>query len=330
MASIKDVAKYSNVSITTVSRVLNNRGYISKETKEKVVNAMEVLDYVPNEIARSLFRKKSNILGIIIPSIAHPFFGELVKHIEFYAYKSNYKLLLCNSLSQKEKEKEYIEMLKANQVDGIIMGSHTTQINEYIDLKLPIVSVDRKMSNDIPCVCSDNYAGGVIATRHLLEQGCKHILHFSGSLKTNMLANQRTEAFIFECENKNIEYRCFEMEEVLFGDLMHHKQMYEIIKENRNADGIFTTSDVMAATANQICAELGIQIPNKMKIVGYDDSMVASLTFPTITTVRQPIELISKNIVKCLTMQIDGEFVEHTAILPVELIVRGTSMCFER
>lgn len=113
------------MSVTTVSRVLNNRGYISDNIREKVYQAMKELDYQPNEIARSLFRRKSNIIGFILPTVAHPFFGELTSYIEYYAYNQNYKILLCNSHMDKNKERDYIDMLKRNQVDGIIMGSHT-------------------------------------------------------------------------------------------------------------------------------------------------------------------------------------------------------------
>ena len=106
MATIKDVAKAAGVTVTTVSRVLNNRGYISEMTRKKVYAAMKDLDYQPNEIARSLYRKKSNIIGLIIPAVSHPFFGEMANYIEFYAYEQGYKILLCNSHLDREKEKK--------------------------------------------------------------------------------------------------------------------------------------------------------------------------------------------------------------------------------
>src|SRR5690606_18975916 len=102
MATIKDIAEKVGVSVTTVSRVLNNRGYLSEDLKRRVHEAMEELNYQPNELARSLFRKKTNIIGLIIPDISHPFFGEIASHVEYYAHKNRYKVLLCNSQLNKK------------------------------------------------------------------------------------------------------------------------------------------------------------------------------------------------------------------------------------
>jgi family./Bacterial regulatory proteins, lacI family. len=173
MATIKDVAERAGVTVTTVSRVLNNRGYISEKTREKVYEAMKELNYQPNELARSLYRKKSYLIGLLIPSVAHPFFAELTNYIEYYAYQNDYKILLCNSGQDVEKEKEYIDMLKRHQVDGIIIGSHTLKAEQYINVNLPIVAIDRYFSEKIPYVASDNYNGGVLATKLLIQKGCK-------------------------------------------------------------------------------------------------------------------------------------------------------------
>src|SRR5690606_38079980 len=172
MPTIKDVAEKAGVTVTTVSRVLNNRGYISEATRQKVYKAMEELNYQPNELARSLFRGRSHLLGLIIPTVAHPFFGELSASIEAYAHSKGYKVLLCNSQLNRKKEKEYIEMLKRHQVDGIIMASHTMEVDEFAKVNLPIVTFDRRIGADIPYVSSDNYQGGKLATNLLIDKGC--------------------------------------------------------------------------------------------------------------------------------------------------------------
>jgi len=129
--TIKDVAAKSGVTVTTVSRYLNKRGYISEATASKIESVMNELGYVPNEIARSLYRKKSSIFGIIVPTTVHPFFGELVSAIDGAAYEHGYKILLCESRLDRQKEKDYVEMLKRHKVDGIIMASHTLDVDEY-------------------------------------------------------------------------------------------------------------------------------------------------------------------------------------------------------
>ncbi|NLL09128.1 MAG: LacI family transcriptional regulator, partial [Firmicutes bacterium] len=194
MPTIRDVAEKAGVSVTTVSRVLNNRGYISEATRKKVYKAMEELDYQPNEVARSLFRKRSNIIGLIVPTVAHPFFAELTAYVETYAYARGYKVLICNSQLDASKEQEYVGMLRRNQVDGIIMASHTLEVEEYKKLNLPVVTFERFISNRIPYVTSDNYQGGKLAVELLLERGCKMIAHMCGSLHLDMLANQRHRA----------------------------------------------------------------------------------------------------------------------------------------
>lgn len=175
MTTIKDVAKAAGITVTTVSRVLNNRGYISDLTRKRVYEVMEQLNYQPNEIARSLHRSKSNILGIIVPKVSHPFFAELTNYVEFYAYQAGYKVLICNSYSDSVKERDYIGMINRNQVDGFIICSYTQDTSEYINSSLPIVAIDRDFSNGVPYITADNYNGGILATNLLIDKGCKKL-----------------------------------------------------------------------------------------------------------------------------------------------------------
>ena len=134
---IKDVAKVAGVSPTTVSRVLNNRGYISEETRKKVYDAMEEINYYPNEIARALLNNRTYFVGVIVPTVTSPFHGEVVEQIEYYLSQKNYKMLLCNSKNQMDTEKAYIDMLRRNQVDGMIVGTHNAVVETYSKLKMP-------------------------------------------------------------------------------------------------------------------------------------------------------------------------------------------------
>src|SRR5690606_28060339 len=149
---------------------------ISDKTREKVQKAMNELNYFPNEVARSLFNKRSNLIGIIVPTTTNPFFGELTFHLENICASRGYKVLLCNSLNQIDKEEKYLEMLLRNQVDGIIVGTHNQGILDYHKQNLAVVAVDRYLSETIPVVSSDNYEGGKIATELLISEGCKDIV----------------------------------------------------------------------------------------------------------------------------------------------------------
>src|SRR5690606_35909833 len=141
------------------------------ETRQKVEMAIKELDYQPNQIARALLKNQSNLIGMIVPDLSHPLFSELIHWVEAFANEKNYKVLVCNSLQESEKESNYISMLRQNRVDGIIMCSHSLEVEEYLKLSLPLVSFDRIISPSIPYVASDNYKGGELATTHLIEKG---------------------------------------------------------------------------------------------------------------------------------------------------------------
>lgn len=181
MATLKDVAAKAGVTVTTVSRMLNNRGYISQQTREKVLAAMKELDYHPNELARSLTKRHTNIIGIIVPSVAHPFFSQAVNELEMAASASGYKTLLCNSFHQAYKEMEYLDMLRAHKVAGVVLCSRTQDIGGHLESGLPIVTFERSDAGNVSSVSCDNFQGGVLATEHLIARGCRCLLHFSGS-----------------------------------------------------------------------------------------------------------------------------------------------------
>lgn len=325
MANIKDVAEVSGVTVTTVSRVLNNRGYISEATRQKVYDAMEKLDYQPNEIARSLFRKKSNLLGLIIPDVSHPFFAQLTSYIEYYAYNCGYKVLLCNSYSDVIKEKDYIDMLKRHQVDGIIMGSHNLETADYLNLKLPIVAIDRYLSNEIPYITSDNYRGGVLATELLISKGCKKLAHISGPLELNTPANKRYKGFMDVVKEKNIEHVVVETRLNDFGNQEYKKIISDLFHEHPDIDGVFVSSDMIGATLISVSKSIKKKIPKDIKIVGYDDISIASLMVPSLTTIRQPIEEMGRLSIDLIVRQIEGKEISIENIMPITLIERKTT-----
>jgi len=324
LATLKDIAKGAGVTVTTVSRVLNNRGYISDETREKVYQVMKELNYQPNEIARSLSRKKSNIIGLIIPTIAHPFFSELSFYLEYYAYKEGYKLMLCNSQMEAKKEKEYIDMLRAHQVDGLILASHTLDVEEYINIELPLVTFDRKV-RDIPYITSDNYQGGSLATNLLINKGCKKIVYIGGNLKLDLFANKRYDVFLEIAEKRGIEHLIVQTDLNGFNIAEYRKLIFDLLKEHPDIDGIFASSDLIAATVIRVAQRVNKKIPEDIKIVGYDDIQEASLFVPEITSIRQPIKKMGSMAIEVLKKQIDKEKVANSNIVAVELVERETT-----
>ncbi|QSF44904.1 LacI family DNA-binding transcriptional regulator [Paenibacillus tianjinensis] len=319
MPTIKDVALKAGVSVTTVSRVLNNRGYLSEGLKKKVLLAMDELNYRPNELARSLSRSRSNIIGLIIPHVSHPFFGELTGYIEEHAYRNGCKLLLCNSWQDKHKELEYIDMLRSSRVDGIIMGSHTLEVEAYQQMNLPLVTFDRQISPDIPYVCSDNYLGGQLATTLLIEKGCRNIAHIGGHPGLNILSGLRAEAFADTAAAHHVQHTLLHTDDNSFDVAAYERLLAQLFREQPGIDGIFAGSDMIAAYALKACMERGRRVPGDVRIVGYDGIALRNMLGLPLSTIRQPIEAMGKLAVELIIRQVHGESVSAEYILPVEL-----------
>ncbi|MCR6109500.1 LacI family DNA-binding transcriptional regulator [Bacillus sp. A301a_S52] len=318
---ISDVAKVAGVSPTTVSRVLNNRGYIGKETREKVHEAMEKINYYPNDIARSLYIKKTFLIGVIFPTTSNPFYGQLIFHLENYANSLGYKVLLCNSQGREDKEKSYLQMLQRNQVDGVIAGAHNRGIEEYDIPNLPVVGFDRYLSKNTPVVSSDNYDGGRLASQLLIDKGCKNIIHINGPIDLETPANLRREAYEKVMRDNQLTPITYETtrdnEEVI-------KRLFD---DHPEVDGIFASDDLIAANVMREARKRNIIIPNDLKLIGYDGTQTTRILLPELSTIEQPIKDIAEKCVDILIKQIDGEredIQQHT-ILPVRLIDAETT-----
>lgn len=322
MTTIKDVAKKAGVAVATVSRVLNNRGYISEVTRKKVYQAMEELNYFPNEVARSLLRRRSNVIGLIIPTVAHPFFGELTSYIEFFAYERGFKVLISNSINDQKKELEYLDLLVSNRVDGIIMGSHTIEVDQYTGHNYPMVTFDRKIGDRIPYVFSDNYQGGKLATQYLIKKGCKKIAHISGNLRLDMLANQRYQAYLDTITNAGYEPMVVEAELYANDNQRYEDLVYRLFEKYPDMDGLFASSDLLAFYAMKVAASLGKKIPDQLKVVGYDNIFLSSVMVPSLTTIAQPVKEMAERAVDLLITQIEGKTPELEHRFPVQLIER--------
>jgi LacI family sucrose operon transcriptional repressor len=324
MTTQKDVAEKAGVTVTTVSRVINNRGYIAENTRKKVFQVMDELNYRPNALARSLSKKRSNILGVILPSVKHPFFSSLLSYLEEFAYQHDYKIMVCNSRMEAEKEKDYINMLRAQQVDGIFLASHTLDIAAEMKLDLPILTFDRQIEG-LPYICSDNKKGGKLAAEHLINQGCRNLAYIGGSLELDLLSNQRFTAFAETARSYKIQPKSYQCQLNSFDRKEYQKLAARIFTEKEEIDGIFASSDLIAAAVIKEAEKNMIKVPKNLKVIGYDDLELAELYIPEITTIRQPAAEIAKKAVELLLKEVDGQKIERENILDVELISRESA-----
>lgn len=316
MANLKDVAKIAGVTPTTISRVINMRGSLSQKTINRVHAAMRELNYQPNAMARSLQGKKSQLIGVIFPTVANPFYGEMIHAIESKLFKYGYKAILCDSENDPVKEREYLTMLMANQVDGIITSSHNKQIKEYENNALAIVAFDRYLADGIPIVSSDNLTGGRVATSHLFAQGCQTIAMIAGSSDTKS-----------PTQNRLLGYQEM-LSELNMTPLIHYLLRESSISQKRQSireflithqpDGVFCTDDLTAVMVRDIALDLKF---DSLKVIGYDGTQVIQTFIPSLSTIVQPIEELAGLMVDILLKKIDNPNFNAKAdyILPIKL-----------
>lgn len=326
MATIVDVARLAGVTPTTVSRVINNRGYISEKTKKRVHEAMDELGYQPNEIARSLTKQKSNTIGVIVPHISHPYFAKLISNLENEAAKKDYKIILCNSKEKAEKEKQYLDMCKSNRVAGIIICSGNVESNKINTGGIPVVLLEKNFEEGKLGIQCDNYQGGKLATEHLIECGCKKILHLSGVIDEEMPADNREKAFIDVCSKNEIEYFIKKYDIDTYNQMNYYDYIKAALNEIEGVDGIFASSDLIAAQVIQVCNEIKIRIPEDIKLVGFDDVDISQLTTPRITTVHQPIKEMARLSIELIDAKYNNIEVDEKTILPIKLIIRESTV----
>lgn len=315
VAKLTDVAQLAGVSPTTVSRVINKKGYLSDKTIQKVHEAMRTLGYQPNNLARSLQGKSAKLVGLIFPTVSNIFYAELIGHLERELFDKGYKAIICNSQHEPAKEREYLEMLSANQVDGIISGSHNLDIADYDRVAAPIIAFDRNLSPRIPIVSSDNFGGGILAAQTLQKAGCTHPIMISGNDDSNSPTGLRQTGFTSVLEKSPVYHISSD-----FSPLRKEMEVRTLLSQIK-PDGIFVSGDATALLVWNVARSLGLSIPKDLKLIGYDGTDFIRHYCPQLTTIAQPLEEIASLLVDLLLAKIAGSSLpQHHYTLPVSLL----------
>lgn len=326
MASIKDVAKKAGVGVGTVSRVLNNSGYVSEETKNRILQAIEELDYTPNELARNLLKSKTGIVAIIIPDLNHPFFSTFSRLAEIELYNAGFKTMICSTVEIGNREQEYLDLLQRKIVDGIITASHTLDNDAYQKVEKPIVAFDRDLGPNIPLISSNHEYGGRIAAEKLIENGCKKVMVIKEAGFISSPSNQRYKDFASVLRNKNIDLIMLETDWNNFDYDYTSKIVYEYLNMHPDVDGIFT-SDITGIYCSNILQDMGKKIPENIRIIGYDATYVTKMHRPILTCVRQNIPALASACVKTILQLINDETdVPQKQIFNVDWQFGGTTL----
>ncbi len=319
MAKIRDVAREAGVAVGTVSMVLNHADYGSPAIRKKVEDAVKKLQYVPSEMARNLSLKRTMTVGIIVPTVAHPFFAELVEALEEALYHLGYKTMLCCTRQRENAEHVFIEMLQRQNMDGIIMGAHSLDTSIYQGLKQPIIAFDRYLSPEIPIVHADHVLGGRLAARAFLQHDCRHIVEISGSQMVETPAREYHQAFNEIMHAHGIHTDIVFLPWNSFGFEESVALAEKIFDEFQEVDGILG-SDVSVSSCLQAAVRRGIKVPEQLKLVAYDGTYITQNGICKLTAVRQPITELAEVAAKKMVSLINGTPDELPWVVPPTLL----------
>ncbi|MEC3885730.1 LacI family DNA-binding transcriptional regulator [Halobacillus litoralis] len=322
MVTIKDVAREAGVSVATVSRVLNDNGYVGADTRKKVMEAIAELNYSPNEVARSLYKRESRLIGLLLPDITNPFFPQLARGVEDELSEAGYRLLLGNSDENIQKELDYIQTFVQNNVVGIITATNHVDYKIYEALDLPLVLLDRASEN-YPAVYADGREGGLLAAKTLIKKGAQRITLVKGP--TNIKpAQDRYKGAIEELSQADVDFSVLSTTSYSFEDAQGWAE--ELFDKFPDTDGIIASNDIVGIAIVHEALERGKRIPEDVQIIGYDDIPQSRLSYPTLSTIRQPAYEMGREAAKLLIRTIKKEpGVEQTIQMPVELVERKTT-----
>lgn len=325
MATIREIARQAHVSPATVSRVLNGTAAVDPQTEARVLKVIQETGYRPNEVARSLSKRSSRIIGCIVPTIANPFFTELARAIEDESFRRGYKLILCNSDEDPAKEEAYIDMLERMNADGIIITTTHEEMDALIQAcPVPMVILDRAPSKETNAysVRADHYQGGRLATEHLVQCGCRRIVMMCGPKKYTSAA-KRLQGYRDVCREQGLEPREVACDFDFADGLLKTQQLLEHFPD---VDGILAANDVVALSVVKVLAAQKIPIPDQIQVVGFDNIYLSQLMTPALTTIGQPITAIGTMAAAIVADLVEGKDQPLKArILPVELVIRETS-----
>lgn len=324
VSTINDVAREANVSTATVSRVINGSSRISRDTERRVLDAMAKLHYSPNTIARSLAKGHNDCIGFLLPDLNLPFWAKLAHELEKCAKSHQWNVMISSAPRNLDDYFSAYNRLAGSMVSGIV----TTFIGGTDDFiassKIPTVTIGC-MSEHSYSISSNDEQGGIFATRHLISRGCRKIIHISGEMLPHRSSNERTYAFIKECEQYGIQYKLYETSLVDQVENNYTGVIGNVFYENTDFDGIFASNDILASMCVSTALSLGYRIPQDIKIVGYDDIPISAMMYPPLTTIRQNYQQLSTLAVETVLNLINGVEVPMKQQIPVELIVRGTT-----
>ena len=333
--TIIDIAEVLDVSAATVSRALNDHNDISQATKVRVRNMAEEMGYHPNRIAAGLRKMKSNTIGIVVPMFTAIFHSSIITVIQNRLYEYGYHVLLCQSNDSFKLEKELVNTLYSFRVDALVAAitlfpEDYDHFQSFVDRDIPVIFYDRVPSDDFPAhyIISDDFRGGYLAGQHLAEIGVKNPAFICGPLNSN-LYKQRNAGFREALQQSGIK---LEEDRVFYQELTNENALEScrtLFSHSDKPDGIFTANDTSAIAVLKYTREIGMHIPEDLKLIGYSNDPRSAIVDPAITTIDQNIDKMADKVVHKILSLLDAENgsqprpgKKHRDLIDVELVRR--------
>lgn len=330
--TIKDIAKILHISPSTVSRALKDHPDINPKTKKNVQDLAKKLNYKPNQVALNLLQKESKIIGVIVPEIIHYFFSTVISGIEKIANEQGYHIIIAQSNESYHKEVENVQALMSSNIDGFIitMAKTTMNFDHFKNIEtvgVPMVFVDRSCDEvTADKVLVDDFDGAYKATKHLVDNGCKNIVHLAGPQNLE-IGIQRKEGFLAALNDANIPVSDFSIQ---ICDSHDHalRLLPELLSKRNNIDGIFAVNDLTAIGAMKAVKAMNKKVPDDVAISGFTNSFISYIADPELTTIDQKGFEMGQHAARMLLKRIksDENYGPVTTILNTELVVRKSSL----
>ncbi len=330
--TMADVAKYAGVTKTTVSRVLNNKGETSVETRDKVLKAVDELGYRRSPIARSLATDKTLSIGILVPVLSNPYFGAIVEGIENVLWANDYHILLCNSNGNPDREQAVMTLFEDHRVEGVIIlspHSPAEELSKYVRNQPAVVTLNTRVDERWALrVFTDEIQSSSIAVDHLLRNGRRHLAYI-GSETNTYGSHERYRGFEQAVKEKGLAFdKAKQSTAVPFSDQIMLPTIQKLLQSNSKIDGLICFNDDIAAKTIKVCTELGVRVPDDIAVIGYDNDALAELITPSLTTLDLTTskKAVGEFMGRILLEQIENNRAQHDdVILHHRLIVRDSA-----
>ena len=327
--TMSDVAREAGVSLMTVSRVLNNKGDVSPETRGRVQSVIQTLGYRPSSVARSLVTHRTRTIGLVVPDNANPFFSELARGVEHTAYTNGYSVFLCNTEENAEREKAVLQTLEDKRVDGIILCSSRLgqpELRGAIAGFPAAVLVNRELDGDgVDTILVDDELGGRLATTHLLERGRRRIGFLTGP-EVSWSGAQRVKGYDAAFAEANIAHSAAWLQPCAPTAEGGRAAARELLQRHPGLTALLCYNDLVAVGAIQGCSDLRLSVPASVCVVGFDDIALAALVTPPLTTCRVSRYDLGCEAMRSLLARFDSSSTApRRVVIHPELVIRASA-----